>query len=492
MNVNTLKQNQHVNLFAIIAGLLFAVLLFLFLSSTKASAATITVGGACTLDDAVASMNAGSDQSGCTGVGAYGTSDTVTLPSGTFPYTNADAFDVPVTIQGAGISQTIIDCGATNEGLIFDNLAGTDAEVIVQDLSIQNPDNSPALGVAAIETFGFSLTVRRVEIFADTTQEVEQIIQTANDVAGNTTVIEDVYIRDLTTIYGAVIINAASGINSADNIVRRLTVNSVVATSGNGMQAVAYGLLAGGGTVSGLVENATFTGLTATAGSNISYINAGANSTFSNDNASSSVTARNITIVSDDNSGDVHAPISAFAIASDGVTATAEASFQNLLGAGMTALGGTFTPGLGGTETATLTSLGGNIIDGVDSFAILTEPTDQSGVTNLASSLGSLQDNGGLTPTIALLSGSPAIDAGVTNSLTADQRGTSRPQGSAYDSGAFELAVNTEEPGTTDGTNTEDEELANTGQNRAIIIAIAAILALPATFLVGRRLFARR
>jgi hypothetical protein len=374
--------------------------------------------------------------------------------------------------------------------LIFDNSAGTDAEVIVQDLSIQNPDNSPSLGVAAIETFGFSLMVRRVEVFADTAQEIEQIIQTTNDVAGNTTVIEDVYIRDLTTTYGAVIINAANGITSDDNIVRRLTVSNVIATSGNGMQAVAYGLLTGGGIVSGVVENATFADLTATAGSNISYINAGANSTFSNDDASSSVTARNITIVSDDSSGDVHAPISAFAIASAGVTATAEASFQNLLGAGITAVGGTFTPGLGGTETATLTSLGGNIVDGVDSFAILTEPTDQAEVAGLASSLGPLQDNGGLTPTIALLSGSPAIDGGVANSLTSDQRGTSRPQGSAYDSGAFELAVATEQPGTND-SDSETEELANTGQNRAMFIALAAVLALPAVILGGRRILSR-
>jgi CSLREA domain-containing protein len=51
-----------------------------------------------------------------------------------------------------------------------------------------------------------------------------------------------------------------------------------------------------------------------------------------------------------------------------------------------------------------------------------------------------LQDNGGPTPTIALLSGSPAVDAGNTT-LTTDQRGVSRPQGSADDIGAFELQI---------------------------------------------------
>jgi predicted outer membrane repeat protein len=53
--------------------------------------------------------------------------------------------------------------------------------------------------------------------------------------------------------------------------------------------------------------------------------------------------------------------------------------------------------------------------------------------------LGPLQNNGGLTPTMALLPGSPAIDAGDNAScLSTDQRGVSRPQGAACDIGAYE------------------------------------------------------
>ena len=53
--------------------------------------------------------------------------------------------------------------------------------------------------------------------------------------------------------------------------------------------------------------------------------------------------------------------------------------------------------------------------------------------------LGPLQDNGGYTPTIALLSGSPAIDAGTnTGCPSTDQRGESRPYNSTCDIGAFE------------------------------------------------------
>jgi hypothetical protein len=61
-----------------------------------------------------------------------------------------------------------------------------------------------------------------------------------------------------------------------------------------------------------------------------------------------------------------------------------------------------------------------------------------------------LKDNGGPTKTVALLVGSPTIDAipvgdctdGDGNSVATDQRGVTRPQGSACDIGAFELVHN--------------------------------------------------
>lgn len=52
--------------------------------------------------------------------------------------------------------------------------------------------------------------------------------------------------------------------------------------------------------------------------------------------------------------------------------------------------------------------------------------------------LGPLQNNGGASPTMALLPDSPALDAGSTN-LTTDQRGVKRPQHIADDIGAFEV-----------------------------------------------------
>ncbi len=57
--------------------------------------------------------------------------------------------------------------------------------------------------------------------------------------------------------------------------------------------------------------------------------------------------------------------------------------------------------------------------------------------------LGPLQNNGGATPTHALLAGSPAIDAGDDVGCPAtDQRGIARPQGAHCDIGAYEYSGN--------------------------------------------------
>jgi hypothetical protein len=60
--------------------------------------------------------------------------------------------------------------------------------------------------------------------------------------------------------------------------------------------------------------------------------------------------------------------------------------------------------------------------------------------TNVNLMLGPLANNGGPTLTMALLPGSPAIDAGAAAGAPAtDQRGVARPQGPGVDIGAFEF-----------------------------------------------------
>lgn len=68
--------------------------------------------------------------------------------------------------------------------------------------------------------------------------------------------------------------------------------------------------------------------------------------------------------------------------------------------------------------------------------------TDAASKQNTNPLLGALANNGGPTNTMALAAGGPAIDAGTNTGCPAtDQRGVTRPQGSACDIGAYELEV---------------------------------------------------
>jgi len=82
----------------------------------------------------------------------------------------------------------------------------------------------------------------------------------------------------------------------------------------------------------------------------------------------------------------------------------------------------------------------GGIIDG--GYNICSDGTAQfsaMGSLNEADPmLSALSQNGGPTPTIGLLAGSPARDAIPSGFPAVDQRGVSRPQGPAADIGAFE------------------------------------------------------
>lgn len=84
------------------------------------------------------------------------------------------------------------------------------------------------------------------------------------------------------------------------------------------------------------------------------------------------------------------------------------------------------------------------------------ENGDVTGVTD--PKLGPLAENSGPTQTCALLTGSPAFNAGSTT-LTTDQRGTTRPQGPGKDIGAFETVVANVKPTVTISSPTANQSL---------------------------------
>jgi CSLREA domain-containing protein len=84
-----------------------------------------------------------------------------------------------------------------------------------------------------------------------------------------------------------------------------------------------------------------------------------------------------------------------------------------------------------------LTSLGNNLSSDTSCAAAFIASGDRN---NTAPLLGTLRNNGGPTPTHALLWGSPAIDGGSNAGCpAADQRGVARPQRAACDIGAVEF-----------------------------------------------------
>jgi hypothetical protein len=86
----------------------------------------------------------------------------------------------------------------------------------------------------------------------------------------------------------------------------------------------------------------------------------------------------------------------------------------------------------------TVTSSGHSLIQKISGCSFSPDSTDKVGANP---KLASLAENGGPTETLALLKGSPAIDAipAAACPETIDQRGVSRPQGHGCDIGSFEL-----------------------------------------------------
>lgn len=92
--------------------------------------------------------------------------------------------------------------------------------------------------------------------------------------------------------------------------------------------------------------------------------------------------------------------------------------------------------------TATNVLLAGNMAPTNANLGGSLQPASANNLLDLtaaAARLGPLAGNGGGVMTLALLDGSPALDAAMTVAgLTLDQRGTARPQGAMPDIGAFE------------------------------------------------------
>lgn len=119
------------------------------------------------------------------------------------------------------------------------------------------------------------------------------------------------------------------------------------------------------------------------------------------------------------------------------------------------------------------TSLGHNLEDTTPSQCGLSAASgDRIGMNPL---LGPLQANGGPTQTMALLAGSPAIDAGDNSGCPAtDQRGLARPQGAACDIGAYEAAPGAAITGQASAISTTSATLGGAATNPDLVAGTAS------------------
>ncbi len=131
----------------------------------------------------------------------------------------------------------------------------------------------------------------------------------------------------------------------------------------------------------------------------------------------------------------------AFNTAAPGVPADTNSTLT--LGGGIANFNGAVTLCNSIVASNTPANFSGGIEDGGYNFSSDSSLAfaSSNSVVNVDPRLGPLTTNGGPTLTMALLPQSPALDAVKTNYPPVDQCGTTRPQGTYADSGAFEVVL---------------------------------------------------
>lgn len=399
---------------------------------------TTTDGGAGSLRDAITQANANPGP------------DTISVPAGTYTLTIAGRdeeanltgdLDVlgATTIVGTGAGLTIIDAAGIDRAL--DVIGGP---TMLQGLTITN--GAPAVVIPAS---GGNI---RNKDGADLT-------------------IQDSIVSNGDSNYGGAVFSDKGLLT----ILRtELVGNSVVGYPGN--SGIGGAIYKGGGSLvltdSLVADNHADTNAIATM-----YVTAGlavTNSTIANNTAESRIVVleaqqsmnfaasfNHVTIANNTTvnfSGGAGLNLNLISPAVMPVTVTGSLFVNNFAGA--TSRNCTLT----GNGAPVITSGDHNLSDDTTCTSF-TQPGDLN--NNQSTTLGALANNGGPTRTLALVAGSSALDAaGACGGVTlTDQRGVSRPQGSACDTGAFEFDVvvtptTTAEPTTVEPTTVEPTTVA--------------------------------
>ena len=438
-------------------AILTAAATFFLLSGTS-SAATINVStndvastnnSDCTLREAIENINdQAATNTDC--AAGDGSTDTIIIPSGTILL----AADLPqittsIAIQGAGMGETVIDATGAYSGF-----GSTPAPADTVQLT--------GFTLRAFKDFGFLMLQGNVvisELEVDGTGSTftsgpgssgaafAAQNPTATPIIVNMT---NVYIHDITADTTSLFVIAVMGGGNVDPaaditfMANNVTVANISNTGSVLGLMSGFGALNGGvgdGIVTANISNITVVNISSSTNSSVGIANL-----VMGEDKTGSLTASNITVGNISGTNTLFVPGAGLASISAGAH-PGVASTSNLIVSNAVIFNTPSNCNLvsmsnitgGGTGIQSITSTGGNLSDNSSCASYFTQPTDQNNVAALAASLLPLADNGGYVPTMALKEGSPAIDSGITVSgLTTDARLALRPQGSAYDSGAYE------------------------------------------------------
>ncbi len=492
------------------AGLLLvsAVAFLMFSGSSHAASFNVAAGNdeldansTCSLSEAIYNINYqdNTDYPECPA--GDGNNDEIILPSGTITLTDdLQTIDNSVIITGQGMGVSIVDAAGLYSGF-YSNAAG---DFSIQGLTIKGfqdfaiDTNRSNVVVTQVELDGNGVTmtsnsaifgIRITNDSASTSKNVNLSNIYAHNLNANapqlftialalssadTTIsaqMNNITVADISAtgqvsalMIGSGYFGSASGVLNAT--IQNLTVSGPSSSADNTGGLLVGAMVLGGAVQSDVtvyLNNATFTGMR----SNVSQFIPG-------------YEGRALSVAA--------AAMSAGSIANTSLITRNVVLYDNISSGNKYNCGaediGSFFGSPAGTSNLAFTSQGGNLSDDTTCNPYFTHASDQNNLGNLASTLGTLSNNGGYVPTIPLLEGSPAIDAGVdVSGLTTDARLAVRPQGSAFDSGAYES------PFTKASEGAAAASLAGTGGNVATMAALSLITVILGSFVIFKSRF---